>query len=173
MKFSETLIDLRKEKNLSQQQLANATGLSRSAIAESEKGRKEATASTLLRLSRFFKVSVDEMLSETELPHLQSLVDATFPGAESELIESFRKFSENGKARAAAYVDFLVRQESDRKNRCRRFRKKAVLSSNRILCFPDGETVAENDFCQYLKPSPSGERCRRTATDEGRKAFSI
>ena len=66
MKFSETLIDVRKEKNLSQQQLANATGLSRSAIAKSEKGRNEATASTLLRLSRFFKVSVDEMLSETE-----------------------------------------------------------------------------------------------------------
>lgn len=62
MKFSETLIDLRKEKNLSQQQLANATGLSRSAIAKSEKGRTEATASTLLRLSRFFGVS---MLSET------------------------------------------------------------------------------------------------------------
>ena len=78
MKFSETLIDLRKEKNLSQQQLANATGLSRSAIAKSEKGRNEATASTLLRLSRFFKVSVDEMLSETELSHLQSLVDAPF-----------------------------------------------------------------------------------------------
>lgn len=57
------------------------------------------------------------MLSDTELPHLQSLVAATFPGAESELLESFRKLSENGKARAAAYVDFLVRQESDRKNR--------------------------------------------------------
>lgn len=118
MKFSETLIALRKEKNLSQQQLANATGLSRSAIAKSEKGRNESTASALLRLSHFFKVSVDEiMLSETELPHQQSLVDATFPGAESELIESFRNLSENGKARAAAYVDFLVRQESDRKNR--------------------------------------------------------
>ena len=117
MKFSETLIDLRKEKNLSQQQLANATGLSQSAIAKLEKGRNEATASTLLRLSRFFGVSVDEMLSDTELPHLQSLVDATFPDAESELIESFRKLSENGKARAAAYVDFLVRQESARKNR--------------------------------------------------------
>ena len=97
MKFSETLIALRKEKNLSQQQLANATGLSRSAIAKSEKGHNEATASTLLRLSRFFKVSVDKMLSETELPHLQSLVAATFPGAESELIESFRELSENGK----------------------------------------------------------------------------
>ena len=90
MKFSETLIALRKEKNLSQQQLANATELSRSAIAKSEKGRNEATASALLRLSRFFEVSVDKMLSETELPHLQSLVDATFPGAASELIESFR-----------------------------------------------------------------------------------
>lgn len=117
MKFSETLIDLHKEKNSSQQQLANATELSRSAIAKSEKGRNEATASALLRLSRFFKVSVDKMLSETKLPHLQSLVDATFPGAESELFESFRKLSENGKARAAAYVDFLVRQETDRKNR--------------------------------------------------------
>ena len=62
MKFSETLIDLRKEKNLSQQQLANATGLSQSAIAKLEKGRNEATASTLLRLSRYFGVSVDEML---------------------------------------------------------------------------------------------------------------
>ena len=127
MKFSETLIDLRKENNLSQQQLANATGLSRSAIAKSEKGRNEATASTLLRLSRFFGVSVDEMLSETEPPHPQSLVDATFPDAESELIESFRKLSENGKARAAAYVNFLVRQESDRKNRGPSFPQKSSL----------------------------------------------
>ena len=113
MKFSETLIDLRKEKNLSQQQLARATGVSQSAIAKLEKGRNEATASTLLRLSRYFGVSVDEMLSETELPHLQNVTGVTFPTAETELLENFRKLTETGKARVAAYVDFVVQQEAD------------------------------------------------------------
>lgn len=55
MKFSETLIDLRKEKNLSQQQLANATELSRSAIAKSEKDRTEATASLYCAFRVFSK----------------------------------------------------------------------------------------------------------------------
>ncbi len=118
MKFSETLIDLRKEKNLSQQQLARATGLSQSAIAKLEKGRNEATASTLLRLSRFFGVSVDEMLNEVDLPHLQSIGEVTFRTEETELLESFRKLTPTGKARAAAYVDFLAQQETDNaKNR--------------------------------------------------------
>ena len=112
------MIDLRKEKNLSQQQLARATGLSQSAIAKLEKGRNEATASTLLRLSRFFGVSVDEMLNEVDLPHLQSIGEVTFRTEETELLESFRKLTPTGKARVAAYVDFLAQQETDNaKNR--------------------------------------------------------
>lgn len=66
-----------------------------------------------MRLSRYFGVSVDEMLSETELPHLQNVTGVTFPTAETELLENFRKLTETGKARVAAYVDFVVQQEAD------------------------------------------------------------
>ena len=108
------------------------------------------------------------MLSETELPHLQSLVAATFPGAESELIESFRELSENGKARAAGYVDFLVRQESDRKNRWPSFPQKSSLIIKPPSRLPRrGKLSLKGTSVSVLSLPLGGERCRRTATDEG------
>ena len=113
------------------------------------------------------------MLSETELPHLQSLVDATFPGAESELIESFRKLSENGKARAAAYVDFLVRQESDRKNRWPLFPQKSSLIIKPLSRLPRRGKLSASAYWRglslFFKPLafPFGESGEHPRADRG------
>ncbi|MCL2556401.1 MAG: helix-turn-helix domain-containing protein [Firmicutes bacterium] len=66
MKFGNILRELRQEKNLSQVQLANKTGLSKSAIACWELSQSEPTAGALIILAEFFDVSVDELLGRKD-----------------------------------------------------------------------------------------------------------
>lgn len=62
MEFGKILKDLRKERNLSQMDLALNTGISQSAIAKWELDKTEPTASALITLSKFFNESVDFLL---------------------------------------------------------------------------------------------------------------
>ena len=62
MKFKERLKELRVLKGLSQMQLANATGISQSAIAKWELGKTEPTASAIITLAEFFNETTDYIL---------------------------------------------------------------------------------------------------------------
>ena len=66
MKFSERIKELRLQKQMSQMDLANATGISQSAIAKWELGKTEPTASAIITLSRFFEETADYLLGLTE-----------------------------------------------------------------------------------------------------------
>ena len=61
-KFYERLKELRLEKKLSQVQLANETGLSRSAIGFWENGQRIPLASVVIVLAKFFGVTSDYLL---------------------------------------------------------------------------------------------------------------
>ncbi len=61
--FSDTLIRLRREAGLSQQQLAEAVGLSRSAVGMYETGRREPDIDTLRLFSEYFKVDMNTLTS--------------------------------------------------------------------------------------------------------------
>ena len=62
MRFGERLKELRTERNMSQMDLALATGISQSAIAKWELGKTEPTATALILLAKFFDESVDFLL---------------------------------------------------------------------------------------------------------------
>lgn len=62
MKLGETIKELRKEKNLSQQSLANSIGVSQKAIDYWEKEINEPKASYIVKLADFFDVSADYLL---------------------------------------------------------------------------------------------------------------
>jgi transcriptional regulator with XRE-family HTH domain len=66
MNFSTILKELRSEKNLSQDKLAQELGISQSAIAKWELGKTEPTAGALLLLSKYFGVTVDYLLGVEE-----------------------------------------------------------------------------------------------------------
>ena len=66
MKVNERLKELRIEKGLSQMGLANATGISQSAIARWELNQAEPTATTIIILAKFFEVSADFLLGLTD-----------------------------------------------------------------------------------------------------------
>lgn len=64
--FNERLKQLRKERNLTQYDLAELLGFSRGQIGNYEQGTREPDQNTLLKISDFFNVSVDYLLGKTD-----------------------------------------------------------------------------------------------------------
>lgn len=63
MEFSEKLQELRKQKGLTQEELAKLLYVSRTAISKWESGRGYPNIDSLKAISKFFSVSLDELLS--------------------------------------------------------------------------------------------------------------
>ena len=62
----ETLLDLRKEKGITQMDVAKALDISRQAYANYDVGKREPDLTMLLKLADYFGVSVDYLLGKTE-----------------------------------------------------------------------------------------------------------
>lgn len=60
------LLELREEKNLTQQDVANAIKTSRTNIGRWEKGQNEPTANYIISLANFFEVSTDYLLGRED-----------------------------------------------------------------------------------------------------------
>ncbi len=67
MEFNEKLQELRKRKGLTQEELAQALYVSRTAISKWESGRGYPNIESLKAISKFFLVTIDELLSGDEL----------------------------------------------------------------------------------------------------------
>lgn len=67
MEFNEKLQELRKQKNLTQEELAQKLFVSRTAVSKWESGRGYPNIESLKAISKFFCVTVDELLSGDEL----------------------------------------------------------------------------------------------------------
>ena len=69
MEFNEKLQELRKQKGLTQEELAQALFVSRTAVSKWESGKGYPNIESLKDLAAFFSVTLDEMLSGEELLH--------------------------------------------------------------------------------------------------------
>ena len=67
MNFNEKLQQLRKQKGLTQEQLASSLYVSRTAISKWEAGRGYPNLDSLKAIATFFNITVDELLSNGEL----------------------------------------------------------------------------------------------------------
>ncbi len=67
IEFSEKLQTLRKQKNLTQEDLAETLFVSRTAISKWESGRGYPNIDSLKAIAKFFGISIDELLSGKEL----------------------------------------------------------------------------------------------------------
>ena len=63
MEFHEKLQELRKSRNLTQEELAELIFVSRTAISKWESGRGYPSIESLKQISKFFSVSIDDLLS--------------------------------------------------------------------------------------------------------------
>ena len=67
MEFGEKLLELRNSKGMTQEELAEALFVSRTAISKWESGRGYPSIDSLKEISKFFSVSIDELLSSEKL----------------------------------------------------------------------------------------------------------
>ena len=67
MEFNEKLQELRKQKGLTQEELAGKLYVSRTAISKWESGRGYPNIDSLKEIAKFFSVTVDELLSPNEV----------------------------------------------------------------------------------------------------------
>lgn len=67
MEFHEKLQELRKQKNLTQEELSEMLFVSRTAISKWESGRGYPSIDSLKAIAEFFGVTIDELLSNREL----------------------------------------------------------------------------------------------------------
>lgn len=67
MELNEKLQQLRKQKNLTQEELAEALYVSRTAISKWESGRGYPNIDSLKAIAKYFSVSIDDLLSGEEL----------------------------------------------------------------------------------------------------------
>ena len=67
MEFNEKLQELRKQKGITQEELAEQLFVSRTAISKWESGRGYPNIESLKCIAKFFSVTVDELLSSDEL----------------------------------------------------------------------------------------------------------
>lgn len=67
MEFNEKLQALRREQNMTQEELAKELFVSRTAVSKWESGRGYPNIDSLRAIAKFFSVSVDELISDGEL----------------------------------------------------------------------------------------------------------
>ena len=67
MEFNEKLQELRKSRSLTQEELAEALFVSRTAISKWESGRGYPSLDSLKEISRYFSVSIDELICPKEI----------------------------------------------------------------------------------------------------------
>ena len=87
MEFHEKLQELRKSRGLTQEELAEALYVSRTAISKWESGRGYPSIDSLKEISRYFSVTIDDLLSSENLlfiaekenkSNLQNICDVLF-----------------------------------------------------------------------------------------------
>ncbi|MCR5687262.1 MAG: helix-turn-helix domain-containing protein [Lachnospiraceae bacterium] len=67
MEFNEKLQELRKARSLTQEELADALFVSRTAISKWESGRGYPSLESLKEISKFFSVSIDDLICSEEI----------------------------------------------------------------------------------------------------------
>ncbi|MBD5636503.1 MAG: helix-turn-helix transcriptional regulator [Clostridia bacterium] len=65
-KFSERLKELRKEKGITQEKLAEETGLTQGALTRYENGLRSPAVYAIITLAKYFNVTTDYLLGVTD-----------------------------------------------------------------------------------------------------------
>ena len=96
MNYAERFRELRREKNLTQAELAELLKISKSCIGMIEIGRNEPTSSTLIAYATFFHVSTDYLLGLEDDENLSPTIPYSIPiltPEEKELLSEYRSLS--------------------------------------------------------------------------------
>ena len=111
MDFGEKSKYLRKEKGLSQVELAQALNVSKACISMIEIGKNEPTANALIRYANFFECTADYLLGrEDDFGNITVKGEHGTPlsFSEEQLIKDYRKLPADLQRRANVYIGKLL-----------------------------------------------------------------
>lgn len=87
----ERLKSLRKEKDLTLEELAQKLGVTKQVLSRYERGERQADYGTLVKIADFFEVSVDYLLGHSVYFFPDMVGKAAMEDDESELLELYRR----------------------------------------------------------------------------------
>ena len=110
MAFADKSRQLRKEKNISQYELAEFLGVSKACISMIEIGKNEPTANTLIRYANYFQCSVDYLLErEDDFGNISVQSEGpNLTAEEQQLLNDFRTLPRPERAQATEYIHYLA-----------------------------------------------------------------
>lgn len=117
MEFKDRLIKLRKELNLTQEELAQKIGYTRTAISAWEIGRNEPSNADTIKLAEYFSVSTDYLLGKSDIRNPEKLKN--IPHANSGGVDTTGLDEEDLKELQAQadYMKWKKQNKSENKNK--------------------------------------------------------
>ena len=112
MKFCEIFVNLRKDNNLTQLDIANKLGFAKNTVCAWEKGRAQPNFETLIKLAKIFNVSIDYLLGlEDDFGVKQyDQTGATLTADEKELLNTYRALSDERQEMLIETANFYYEQ---------------------------------------------------------------
>ena len=104
MDFKDILKELRASKDITQEDLAKATGLKRSAIGMYESGKRRPDFETLEIFADYFNVDMNTLLGKGNIPSF------ILSAKEEEHIKKYRQLDAGGQDRIDRQIDFELLQ---------------------------------------------------------------
>ena len=112
--FSKRLVSLRKEKKLTQYDLAELLGFSRGQIGNYEQGTREPDQNTLLKISDFFNVSVDYLLGKTDVKNYLEDPNVTIALHSDETSLDYSDLSDEAKKEVQDFIEYVRHKYKDK-----------------------------------------------------------
>lgn len=113
MNYLTTLKDLRKEKGISQETIANELHISQKAYSYYERGEREPSIKTLIDIADFFNVTIDYILGR-ETKKFYSLENE-----ERNIIDKYKKLNNVNKAKIEERIDTFIDCQSEEEVKAR------------------------------------------------------
>lgn len=104
--FSHRLQELRKSWGLSQASLAKELGVAQQTVAQWEKGTREPNIEMLIKISKFFKVSLDSLLGSYMVSDFNKMLDEVDKVEKKEIKLFLNKLYEDTKAKKVEWHRF-------------------------------------------------------------------
>lgn len=105
--FRARLTMLRKERHLTQGQMAEKLGVSRPSYTCYELGNSSPTVATLVKIADLFEVNLDYLLGRSDDPSIDA-ADPKTAVQELSMLESFRKLSPEKRDKLCDMIDLLA-----------------------------------------------------------------
>ena len=110
--FGEKIKELRKEKHITQKDMANALSITVSTLSHWECDYQEPSFKDVSRLADFFGCSVDYLLGREDDFGNVATPGAELPADEQELLANFRTLPREEKVQARSYVRYLAERRA-------------------------------------------------------------